>query len=74
MPSLLRQLGFVLAIVLLLLAVWSGRRRPRRSLVLPLAVSGVGLLIVVVFPDAVRVVQGLIGLESVAAGGVITAL
>jgi hypothetical protein len=74
MPSLLRLIGLVCAAALLLLAVWSGRRRSNRSLVLPLAASGGSLLIVVLFPDAVRVVQDLLGLENVPAGGVVTAL
>jgi hypothetical protein len=56
------------------LAVWIGRRESNRTLVLPLAASGVGLLVVVVFPDAVRFVQELIGLGAQPAGGVITAL
>jgi hypothetical protein len=73
-PSLLRLLGFVLAIVALVLAVWIGRRGGNRSLVLPLAVFGAGLLAVVLFPDGVRLIQGLLGLDGEPAGGIITAL
>jgi HAMP domain-containing protein len=73
-PSLLRLLGFVIAIVALVLAVWIGRRGGNRSLVLPLVMSGTGLLVVVLFPDGVRLIQGLLGLEGEPAGGIITSL
>jgi len=73
-PSLLRLLGFALAIVALALAVWIGRRGGNRSLVLPLVVSGIGLLVVVLFPDGIRFIQGVIGLGGEPAGGIITTL
>jgi hypothetical protein len=74
MPSLLRLAGLAVAVGLLLLAVWSGRRASRRGLVVPLAVAGIGLLLVVAYPDAVRVVQDVLGLGGEPAGGIITAL
>ncbi len=40
----------------------------------PVAMAGLGLLTVAVFPDLVRAVQGLIGLGAEPAGGIITAL
>ena len=74
MPSLLRQVGLVLAVAQLLLAVWAGRGTRFRGLVAPLVVTGVALLFIVVLPDAVRELQGFIGLQNEQAGGIITAL
>jgi len=73
-PSLLRQIGLVLAVVQLVLAIWAGRRSSTRGLVVPLALTGIALFVVVVLPDAVRVIQNLIGLGGESAGGIITAL
>jgi hypothetical protein len=74
MPSLLRLAGLVLGLAIVTIAIWIGRRGSDRPVVFPLAVSGVGLLFVVAFPDAVRVGQDLIGLGGEPAGGIITTL
>jgi hypothetical protein len=73
-PSLLRLVGLVAAVIALTLAVWIGRRGSNRTLVLPLAATGLALLVGVVFPDAIRLLQDAIGLGDQSAGGIITAL
>jgi hypothetical protein len=74
MLSLLRVLGLALALLVIVLAIWVGRRGSNRTLVLPLAFSGVALLFVVVFPDAIRDLQDALGLGGQPLGGIVTAL
>lgn len=74
MPSLLRLGGILVAFLIIGVAIWLGRRGGNRSLVLPLAVVGLGLLTFGLFPDAIRWVQVTIGLGDEPSGGIITAL
>jgi hypothetical protein len=74
MPSLLRLVGLLIALLLVVLAIWLGRRGSGRGIVVPIVVAGSGLLVVAVFPDVIRWIQDLVGLGDEPAGGLITAL
>jgi hypothetical protein len=74
MPSLLRLVGVLVALLFLFVAVALGRRGGNRGLVLPIAAVGGGLLLVAVVPDVVRPIQGFFGLENQPVGRLVTTL
>lgn len=76
MPSLLRIVGFGLALVL----IWVGIARLRRAgsgsrvPAFVLIVSGLGLLAITAFPDLVRPIQDVLGLSGEPLGRLVTVL
>jgi hypothetical protein len=74
MPSLLRLAGILLALLLIVVAVWVGRRDINRSWVTVLGLSGLVLLGVAIYPDLVVPVQRLLGLEGTPLGRLMTAM
>ncbi|MEO7117768.1 MAG: glycosyltransferase [Candidatus Limnocylindrales bacterium] len=74
MPSLLRLAGIVLGIVLVVIAIWIGRRAANRSWVGVLGLAGLCLVGVAIFPDAVVPVQHLFGLDDAPLGRLTTAM
>jgi len=74
MPSSLRLIGLVIALLLVVAALWLGRRGSNRSLILLLGMVGVGLAGVALVPDLVRPFQDFIGLGDAPVGRIITVL
>jgi hypothetical protein len=76
MPSLLRIVGFVLAVLLILLATRRLRRRGAGSRVpaATILVIGLGLAAVSVAPDLVRPIQDILGLSGEPLGRLVTVL
>jgi hypothetical protein len=74
MPSLLRLAGIVLGALLILVAIWVGRRSTTRSWVVLLGLAGLGLLAVAIYPDLVVPVQTVLGLEDAPTGRLLTAM
>jgi hypothetical protein len=74
MPSLLRLGGIGLGILLVVFAVWVGRRATNRSWVSVLGLAGLGLVVVAIYPDLVVPVQELLGLGDEPLGRLITAM
>lgn len=74
MPSTLRLAGVVLGLLLIVTAIYVGRRATNRSWVGVLGFAGVGLLGVAIYPDLVVPVQQLLGLEDAPLGRLMTAL
>jgi hypothetical protein len=76
MPSLLRIVGFLVALFLILVAVQRLRRRGSGSRVPAMAIGlvGLGLATVTVVPDLVRPIQNVLGLEGEPLGRLVTVL
>lgn len=74
MPSILRLIGVLVAVVIVMVVVALARRDANRAIVLPLLFVGVGLLAISVAPDVVRPVQDFIGLGDQPVGRIITVL
>lgn len=72
MPSLLRIIGIVVALVAIAIVIFLARRDTNRAITLPLLVVGVGLLFVSVAPDLVRPIQDFIGLGDQPVGRILT--
>ena len=62
MPSLLRVVGVVVALVMIGVVIIATRRGTTRAIVTPLLLVGIGLLGISAAPDIVRPVQDFIGL------------
>ena len=76
MPSLLRIVGFLVAALLIVLATrrLRGRGNGSRVPAATILLVGVGLVAVTVFPDLVRPVQNVLGLEGEPLGRLVTLL
>jgi len=72
--SPLRIVGLILAILIVIVAARRLRRRGTGSRVVPLGIGflGVGLATIALFPDLVRPVQGVLGLEGEPLGRLVT--
>jgi hypothetical protein len=73
-PSILRLIGVLVAVVVVMVVIALARRDANRAIVLPLLLVGVGLLAISVAPDVVRPVQDFIGLGDQPVGRIITVL
>jgi hypothetical protein len=74
MPSSLRLVGIIVAIVILALAVALSRRDANRALIVTLLLVAMTLLAISVVPDIVRPVQDFIGLGDQPVGRIVTVL
>ncbi len=74
MPSLLRIVGVVVALVMIGVVIIATRRAANRAIVTPLLLVGIGLLGISAAPDIVRPVQDFIGLGDQPVGRIITVL
>jgi hypothetical protein len=76
MPSLLRIVGFVVALFLIVVAVQRLQRRGSGSRIpaLTIGLIGLGLATVAVVPDLVRPIQNVLGLEGEPLGRLVTVL
>jgi hypothetical protein len=72
MPSLLRIIGIVVALIVVAAVVFLARRDTNRAITIPLLLVGAGLLFVSVAPDVVRPVQDFIGLGDQPVGRILT--
>lgn len=72
MPSLLRIIGIVVALIVVAIVVFLARRDTNRAITIPLLLVGVGLFFVSVAPDVVRPIQDFIGLGDQPVGRILT--
>ncbi len=74
MPSILRLIGVLVAIIVILIVIALARRDANRAIVVPLFLVGVGLLAISVAPDLVRPITDFFGLGDQPVGRIITVL
>jgi hypothetical protein len=73
-PSILRLIGVVVAIVIVITVIALTRRGTNRAIVLPLLLIGIGLFTISVAPDFVRPITDFFGLGDQPVGRIITVL
>ena len=74
MPSILRLIGVLVAIIVVLIVIALARRDANRAIVLPLLLVAVGLLAISVAPELVRPITDFFGLGDQPVGRIITVL